>query len=95
LPRSTILYELYSSPLACALSSVAAGGLAHSLIEPLRSELPARAAAGIECVVAALLYTVLVVILLRFGYTRTLERVTEALPSALQKLARRVFVLNA
>jgi hypothetical protein len=36
-----------------------------------------------------------VVILLRFGYTRTLERVTEALPSALQKLARRVFVLNA
>lgn len=95
LPRSTILYELYSSPLACALSSVAAGGLAHSFIEPLRSELPARAAAGIECVVAALLYTVLVVILLRFGYTRTLERVTEALPSALQKLARRVFVLNA
>jgi membrane associated rhomboid family serine protease len=42
-----------------------------------------------------LLYTVLVLILLRFGYTRTLERVTEALPSALQKLARRVFVLNA
>jgi hypothetical protein len=95
MPRSTILYELYSSPLACTLSSVAAGGLAHSLTDPLRIELPSRVVAGIECGVASLLYLTLAIVLLRFGYTRTLERVTEALPSALKKLARRVFVLNA
>jgi hypothetical protein len=93
MPRHTIIYELYSTPLAALLSAVAAAGLAHSAAEPMRVILGDRAAAGIECVMAAAVYAVLAVVLLRFGYTATLERLVAALPEFMRAPARRLFVL--
>lgn len=95
MPRHSILYELYSTPLAALLSALAANGLAHSLIdsEVLRALLSMRAIAGIECVFSALLYCALAFILLRFGYTATLQRLIDALPDFMRPKARRLFVL--
>lgn len=92
--RGTVLYELYSTPLAALLSGVAASGLAHSLTESLNAHMPPRAVACIECFIAGTIYLTLSIILLRFGYTRTLERVVELLPPAASRLARRIFVLE-
>ena len=93
MPRHTIIYELYSTPLAALLSAVAAAGLAHSAAEPMRIIVGDRAAAGIECMMAAAVYAVLAVVLLRFGYTATLERLVAALPDFMRAPARRLFVL--
>jgi hypothetical protein len=93
MPRHTIIYELYSTPLAALLSAVAAAGLAHSATEPMRLIVGDRAAAGIECVMAGTVYSILAAVLLRFGYTTTLERLISALPEFMRPLARRLFVL--
>lgn len=93
MPRHTIVYELYSTPLAALLSAVAAAGLAHSATEPMRLIVGDRAAAGIECVMAGTVYSILAAVLLRFGYTTTLERLISALPEFMRPLARRLFVL--
>lgn len=91
--RASIIYELYSTPLAALLSAVAASGLAHSVVEPLRVDLPAQIANGIECGIAAATYAVLSLILLRFGYTTALERVVRALPAPLIGPVRKIMVL--
>jgi len=91
--RSSIVYELYSTPLAALLSAVAASGLAHSVMEPLRSELSAQTANTIECAIAAATYALLSLILLRFGYTAALERVVRALPTPLVGPIRKLMVL--
>lgn len=93
MPRGSIFYELYSTPLAAILSAVAAVGLAHSVTEPLRTMLPIVLAAGIECVLAATIYTVLSFLLLRFGYTPTLERLLQGIPDPIARPLRRVFFL--
>jgi hypothetical protein len=93
MPRHTIIYELYATPLAALLSAVATAGLAHSAFEALRAVLGDRAAAGVECVIAATTYSMLAMILLRFGYTATLERLVGALPEFMRTPARRLFVL--
>jgi O-antigen/teichoic acid export membrane protein len=91
--RGTILYELYSTPLAALLSGVASAGLAHSLADSLSTHLTPRTVAYIECAIAGTIYIALSLILLRFGYTRTLERVIELLPPVAGKAARKIFVL--
>ena len=91
--RPTILYELYSTPLAALLSALAASGLAHSIVSGLQGELEARTIAAIECVLASSIYGILALILLRFGYTSALERFIAALPPALNRVAKRVAVL--
>ena len=93
MPRHTIVYELYSTPLAALLSAVSAAGLAHSAAEPLRSIVGIRTAAGIECLIAGAVYAALAAVLLRFGYTATLERLINALPEFLQAPARRLFLI--
>lgn len=93
MPRHTIVYELYSTPLAALLSAVAAAGLAHSAVEPLRIIVGNRTAAGIECLIAGAVYAALAAVLLRFGYTATLERLIDALPEFMRAPARRLFVL--
>ena len=90
--RGTILYELYSTPLAALLSGVASAGLAQSLVESLGASLSPRTTACIECAVAGTLYLTLSLTLLRFGYTRTLERVIELLPTRASRVARNIFV---
>jgi hypothetical protein len=90
---SSIVYELYSTPLAALLSAVAASGLAHSVVEPLRADLPANLANVIECGLAAFAYATLSLVLLRFGYTAALERVVNALPAPLAGPIRKVMVL--
>jgi O-antigen/teichoic acid export membrane protein len=90
---SSIVYELYSTPLAALLSAVAASGLAHSVVEPLRADLPANLANVIECGLAAFAYAALSLVLLRFGYTAALERVVNALPAPLAGPIRKVMVL--
>jgi hypothetical protein len=89
--RGSIIYELYSTPLAAVLSAVAAAGLAHSVTEPLRVSLGVRQAAGIECLIATVIYAVLSLLLLRFGYTPTLERLLQALPGPIGDPVRRAF----
>lgn len=89
--RGSIIYELYSTPLAAVLSAVAASGLAHSIAEPARVALGVRMAAGVECLLAAAIYSALSVLLLRFGYTPTLERLLQALPAAIGGPVRRAF----
>jgi O-antigen/teichoic acid export membrane protein len=90
---SSIVYELYSTPLAALLSAVAASGLAHSVVEPLRADLPANLANVIECGLAAFAYAALSLVLLRFGYTAALERVVNALPAPVAGPIRKVMVL--
>ena len=46
-----------------------------------------------ECVIAGSVYSMLAVILLRFGYTATLERLVAALPEFMRAPAQRLFVL--
>jgi O-antigen/teichoic acid export membrane protein len=91
--RQTVLYELYSTPLAALLSALAAAGLAHSAVDPLRMHLSLRLTSAIECVLAGSLYLFCALILLRFGYTETLSRLIRALPDFMQPLAKRVFVI--
>lgn len=93
MPRHTIVYELYSTPLAALLSSVAAAGLAHSAAEPLRIIVGDRVTAGVECLIAGAVYGTLAAVLLRFGYTTTLERLIAALPEFMRAPTRRLFVL--
>jgi hypothetical protein len=91
--RASIVYELYSTPLAALLSAVAASGLAHSVVEPLRADLPGNLASVLECCLAALTYAILSLVLLRFGYTAALERVVNALPTPLVGPIRKLMVL--
>jgi hypothetical protein len=91
--RASIIYELYSTPLAALLSAVAASGLAHSVVEPLRADLPGNLVNIVECCLAALTYSILSIVLLRFGYTAALERVVRALPAPLAGPIRRIMVL--
>jgi hypothetical protein len=91
--RPTILYELYSTPLAALLSALAAGGLAHSIASGLQSQVDARTLAVIECAFASSVYGVLALILLRFGYTSALERFVAALPPVLGRVVRRIAML--
>lgn len=93
MPRTSIVYELYSTPLAALLSAIAAAGLAHSVTEPLRITLGDRLTAAVECLIAGSVYVVLALILLRFGYTGTLERLIGALPDFMRAPARRLFLL--
>ncbi|NBX25506.1 MAG: hypothetical protein EBQ99_05585 [Planctomycetes bacterium] len=80
LSRGSIIYELYSTPLAALLSAVAAAGLSHSITEPLRSAIHERVAAGIEFGLSGVIYAILSLLLIRFGYTPTLERLLQAIP---------------
>ncbi|MBM4006518.1 MAG: hypothetical protein FJ292_02990 [Planctomycetes bacterium] len=91
--RASIAYELYSTPLAALLSAVAASGLAHSVVEPLRAELSVNIANVLECCLAAITYAILSMVLLRFGYTAALERVVYALPAPLVGPIRKIMVL--
>jgi O-antigen/teichoic acid export membrane protein len=91
--RASIIYELYSTPLAALLSAVAASGLAHSVVEPLRADLPGNIVNITECCLAALTYSILSIVLLRFGYTAALERVVRALPAPLAGPIRKIMVL--
>jgi hypothetical protein len=50
-----------------------------------------RQAAGIECLIATVIYAVLSLLLLRFGYTPTLERLLQALPGPIGGPIRRAF----
>lgn len=93
LTRATVVYELYSTPLAATLSAFAASGLARSLIEPLGAHLTVRVASVLEAGLAGSIYVALSFVLIRFGYTQTLERLIDALPSFMQAPARRLFVL--
>lgn len=90
---STITYELYSTPLAATLSALAASGLAHSLTEPLRSLVDDRSLSLIECATAVVLYALLSVTLLRFGYTNALEKFIDGLPAAFAQPFRRALLL--
>jgi hypothetical protein len=92
--QASIVYELYSTPLAAVLSAFAASGLAKSMIEPAFAHLSPRASASIETVVAGFIYVSLSFVLLRFGYTSTLERLLEALPDFAKPGARRLFRLG-
>ena len=89
----TVIYELYSTPLAALLSALAAAGLAHSAVEPLRLHLSLRLTSAIECLLAGSLYFSCALILLRFGYTETLLRLIRALPDFMQPVAKRLFVI--
>lgn len=93
MPSTSVVYELYSTPLAALLSATAAAGLAHSMVEPLRIALGERPAAAVECAAAAVVYAVLALVLLRFGYTSTLERLIDALPEFMRARARAIFLL--
>ena len=93
MPKTSIIYELYSTPLAALLSAIAAAGLAHSTTEPLRIAIGDRPAAAVECATAAIVYFVLALVLLRFGYTNTLERLINALPEFIRGRARALFLL--
>lgn len=92
--RSTILYELYSTPMVAVLSAIAAIGLAQSIADPLKSLLEPRPAAFIEAIVAGTIYTALSMVLVRFGYTVTLVRVIASLPQTIRPVAYRVFLLK-
>ena len=91
---ATITYELYSTPLAAVLSALAAGGLAHSLAEPLRAETQGRLADVVELALAGSLYAALSLTLLRFGYTAALEKFVGGLPAVLARPARRALFLT-
>ena len=93
--RATALYELYSTPLAAILSAFAAAGLSRSLVEPLAPHLDVRIGALAEAGLAGAVYICLSFVLLRFGYTQTLERLIEALPEFLRASARRMLFLGA
>ena len=93
LSRSTILYELYSTPLAALLSALASSGLAHSISSGVAVQLDSGTAAAIEFALAAGIYIILSLILLRFGYTSVLERFISALPPKLQTVAKRFAAL--
>ena len=93
LSRSTIFYELYSTPLAALLSALASSGLAHSIISGVAIQLESRTAAAIECALATGIYGILSLILLRFGYTSALERFISALSPKLQAVAKRFTAL--
>jgi O-antigen/teichoic acid export membrane protein len=93
LSRSTILYELYSTPLAALLSALASSGLAHSISSGLAVQMDSGTAAAIEFALAAGIYIILSLILLRFGYTSALERFISALPPKLQAVAKRFAAL--
>lgn len=93
MPRHTIIYELYSTPLAALLSALAAAGLAHSIGDQLHFMVGVRGAAAVETAIAIFVYALLAMVLLRFGYTNTLERLVGALPAFLQRPARRLFAL--
>jgi O-antigen/teichoic acid export membrane protein len=93
MPQHAIIYELYSTPIAALLSALASAGLAHSAIEPLKPFLGDRSAAAIECALAGTTYIALALVLLRFGYTSTLERLITALPAFMQPPATRLFRL--
>jgi len=93
MPPASILYELYSTPLAALMSAFAASGLARSIVEPLHATLGIRGTAGVECAMATTIYIALALILLRFGYTTTLQRLVDELPEFLRPYARRLFVL--
>jgi O-antigen/teichoic acid export membrane protein len=92
--RSVYFYEMYSTPVAAVLIAVAAGSLAESLTEPLYRVISIRPAALIETTLAATLYGVLSLGLLRFGYLNALERVLDGLPDPAARFARRVLVLD-
>lgn len=91
--RSSIAYELYSTPLAATMSALAAAGLAHSVVEPLHAQMPTQYANIIECTLAASLYALLSLILLRFGYTMALQRLIDLLPGPVASIARKLTVL--
>ena len=75
-------------------ATIASSGLAHSLAEPFRIHLGLRLGSGVECAIAAIVYTLLSFLLLRFGYTPTLERLLQALPSPIAQPVRRLFFLR-
>jgi O-antigen/teichoic acid export membrane protein len=87
---SSIVYELYSTPLAAILSAVAASGLGHSLAEPLSTSAGPRAAAIVETLLSGTIYGTLCLLLIRFGYTPTLEQLLRGLPSAFANPLRRL-----
>jgi len=91
--RQTVIYELYSTPLAALLSALAAAGLAHSATEPFRLHLGQQLSSAIECVLAGFFYICCALTLLRFGYTETLVRLIGALPDFMQPFAKRLFVI--
>lgn len=91
---ATISYELYSTPLAATLSALAASGLAHSLAEPIKAAAPDRVGAFAELGLAAVLYTLLSLTLLRFGYTAALEKFVGSLPAVLAQPVRRALFLT-
>lgn len=91
--RASVTYELYSTPLAATLSAFAAGGLAQSMLEPLVPHLSGRASALLEAALVSAIYLGLSVVLLRFGYTSTLERLIDSLPDFLRTPVRRIFLL--
>ncbi|MFM7806513.1 MAG: hypothetical protein ACKPEA_01110 [Planctomycetota bacterium] len=91
--RATVVYELYSTPLAATLSAFAAAGLSKSLMEPLSPHLSIRTDAILESIMAILIYFMLSLVLLRFGYTGTLERLIDSLPEFARARVRRLFFL--
>jgi hypothetical protein len=91
--RNTIVYELYSTPLAAILSALAAAGIARSLVEPLHAEVSEQLVDGIECALAGTLYLTLGIILLRFGYTNAVYRLVDMLPGPIASIARKLLVL--
>ena len=93
MPRHSIAYELYATPLFALLSAVGVPAIVHSLAEPLRVAIGDRPAAAVECALSGFTYVALAFVLLRFGYTPTLERLVAALPDFMRPHARRIFVL--
>ncbi len=94
IPRSAYSYEMYSTPFAAVLIATAAGSVSETVAEPLYRVISDRPAALIETSVAATLYGVLSLGLLRFGYLDALERIIEGLPAPAAGFARRVLVLD-
>jgi len=90
----TLFYEMYSTPFAALLCAFAASGLADSFLEPMQYSFSVRTMALIECALSGIIYLMLTGFLLRFGYSATLERLTEALPAILRPLSRKVFFLD-
>jgi len=95
MPTTTIFYELYSTPLAALLSALAASGLAHSICDgPISTQIGPKFAVIVELAISSMIYAVLAVVLLRFGYTSALERFIQALPISIQSLANRIMHLR-